>query len=448
MRIELQPRRRARGNILFITLVVGGIVAYLLASYLGLVSSQNLATSRSQSWNLCIPVLEAGIEEALTHLHDATLSNLASDGWALDSSGTNYVKQRDLGDGCSFVARISITDPPVITSTGSAPVPNQSTNISRTVQCMTKRDPLFAKGMVAKGQIDMNGNNIASDSYDSGDPAYNTGGKYDSSKTKDNGDVATNSGLVNSVSVGNANIKGHVSTGPGGTIAVGHNGSVGDAAWVNGGNTGIEPGWSSDDMNVSFPDVEAPFSGGYSVPGPGIVNGTNYDYVLTSGNYELGSLGMSGSDTLLVTGNAVLYVTGDVSLAGQAQIQIATNASLSMYVGTANTNATTSVSLGGNGIGNNSGITTNFFFYGLPSTTSLSLSGNAAFTGAIYAPQANFTLGGGGSDTYDFAGASVTATATLNGHYNFHYDENLARVGPARGYVVNSWNEFIMYNEI
>jgi hypothetical protein len=27
----------------------------------------------------------------------------------------------------------------------------------------------------------------------------------------------------------------------------------------------------------------------------------------------------------------------------------------------------------------------------------------------------------------------VIATANFNGHYRFHYDENLARVGPARG---------------
>ena len=30
---------------------------------------------------------------------------------------------------------------------------------------------------------------------------------------------------------------------------------------------------------------------------------------------------------------------------------------------------------------------------------------------------------------------------TLNGHFNFHYDEALQQNGPSRGFVVTSWNE-------
>ena len=82
-----------------------------------------------------------------------------------------------------------------------------------------------------------------------------------------------------------------------------------------------------------------------------------------------------------------------------------------------------------------------FVYYGLKSNTSLKFSGNAAFTGVIYAPYADFTLGGGGNDTYDFVGASVSKTATLNGHFNFHYDESLAARFPIKRYVVYSWNE-------
>ena len=29
----------------------------------------------------------------------------------------------------------------------------------------------------------------------------------------------------------------------------------------------------------------------------------------------------------------------------------------------------------------------------------------------------------------------------MNGHFNFHYDEALARIGPDRGYVPDSWYE-------
>ena len=69
------------------------------------------------------------------------------------------------------------------------------------------------------------------------------------------------------------------------------------------------------------------------------------------------------------------------------------------------------------------------------------LSANAAFVGCIYCPNAAFTLGGGGNNAYDFVGASVSNTVKLNGHFKFHYDENLRRIGPGRGYIATSWLE-------
>jgi hypothetical protein len=58
----------------------------------------------------------------------------------------------------------------------------------------------------------------------------------------------------------------------------------------------------------------------------------------------------------------------------------------------------------------------------------------------IYAPDAAFSLGGGGNNNYDFVGGSVTKTVSINGHFNFHYDECLKN-GPAREYVITAWNE-------
>ena len=50
-------------------------------------------------------------------------------------------------------------------------------------------------------------------------------------------------------------------------------------------------------------------------------------------------------------------------------------------------------------------------------------------------------MGGGGSSDYDCVGALVINSAKLNGHFKFHYDENLGRTqGPVQ-YKVASWNE-------
>jgi hypothetical protein len=106
-----------------------------------------------------------------------------------------------------------------------------------------------------------------------------------------------------------------------------------------------------------------------------------------------------------------------------------------MYVAGANT------SMGGQGVVNGNSTASSFGYWGLPSNTSISMSGNAAFTGTIYAPQALLTLGGGGSTIYDFVGAVITGSVRLNGHYHFHYDEALKEFGPKGGYTVVSWEE-------
>lgn len=429
MRI-LVPRQH--GSALLITLLVASVVGFTLASYLTLVSSQNQTTMRSLSWNNAMPVIEAGIEEALTHLNKRLMTNMTADGWSLSTGG--YTKTRTLGDGF-YQVLITATNPPVILSTGYVRVPLGTNYIRRAVRVTTRHDALFVKGMVAKGQIDLLGNNIMTDSFDSSDPNYSTGGRYDPAKTKDNGDVATNSAMIDSLNVWNAEIYGRVATGPGGTVKIGPNGSVGSKAWVNGGNKGIQPGWATDDMNVSFPDVSPPFSGGAMTPGSGSMGGTNYTYLLGSGNYQMSSLSMSGSSKLGVAGDAVLYVTGNVSITGNAYIYIKPGARLKLYVGGG------SASLAGKGVINDDANALSFQYFGLPANTSLSFSGNAAFTGTIYAPNAAFTLGGGGSTIYDFVGASVSKTVRMNGHFKFHYDEALGKNGPSRGFIVTSWNE-------
>ena len=81
------------------------------------------------------------------------------------------------------------------------------------------------------------------------------------------------------------------------------------------------------------------------------------------------------------------------------------------------------------------------FYYGLPNNTSVDVSGNGTFTGVLYAPSAAMSLSGGGSSDEDFTGAAIAKTVTMNGHFNFHYDEALKKFGPFRGFIVTSWNE-------
>jgi choice-of-anchor A domain-containing protein len=84
---------------------------------------------------------------------------------------------------------------------------------------------------------------------------------------------------------------------------------------------------------------------------------------------------------------------------------------------------------------------TNLAYWGLPGNTSITLGGNASFVGTIYAPEADFSLGGGGNSNFDFIGSVIARSISMNGHFSFHFDENLLRVGAARGYAATTWKE-------
>jgi choice-of-anchor A domain-containing protein len=102
--------------------------------------------------------------------------------------------------------------------------------------------------------------------------------------------------------------------------------------------------------------------------------------------------------------------------------------------------ATTSIS--GNGVVNDTAQAKNFAYYGLPSNTTINITGNGAFYGTIYAPQADFNLKGSGKTSVDdFTGASITKTTTMTGNFNFHYDENLIHLTTLGGYDAASWEE-------
>jgi len=522
MKNLLAPPRPLQGNTLIMTVVVTALIGLVLAAYLTLVSHQNATNQRSQAWNSAIPVVEAGLEHALAHLNANIGADLARDGWT--ANGTTYVHGRTIGSDGYYVAVITNYFPgvnvsaPEVTAVAyvaaplmaAAPVPGpflaavgvttaSQVSLIRGVHIRCSMDALFARGLVAKDNIDMNGNGVTTDSFDSMDPAHSNNGRYDPNKPrKAKGDIASTGGLVE---VGNADIYGHVATGPNGSFSIGSGGRVGDTNWVPSGGTNVQPGWYANDLNFQVPDVQVPFTGGYftpsggtitnssstpntnivtTIPYPGGVTGSittntitsstypvgspgpittnyskkgaitgytyptfsypyvtystnnsvvSYDYILDDGNYMLTSL----NGTVYVRGNAKLYVNG--TTCNMTDMDIKPGNVFNLY------SSAPSVSIGGNNSVYSDNTADAFTFWGLPTCTSISISGNGSFNGTIYAPQADMTLNGGGNNTVDLVGAAVVKSATLNGHFNFHYDEALARIGPSRGYIISTWDE-------
>ena len=276
----------------------------------------------------------------------------------------------------------------------------------------------FALG--AKETIDLRGNSITSDSFNSADPLYSTDGRYDPAKNRDHGDLVVMGGFTNSLSIGNARIMGHVKTGQETiTLGIGPNGSVGEKAWVESGNRGIEPGWWSTDADEVWPDVALPAANWLpAIPGSYNIDGTIYEYVFqANGYYAINSV--SGS---IFVGNNVsvrLKISGNASV--QA-IRIGTNGTLSMFIQGASFTAHQPIE-------NANGNAASCRLYGLPGNTTIDIT--ASFTGTIYAPEAAVVLGGGGSAASEFVGTCVGRTVAINGHVNVHYDENLMPISMA-----------------
>lgn len=413
-----------------VTLFMVALIGFFLFSYLYLVRTQRVQVARSQAWNAALAMAEAGLEEAFAQINPGvpapTNYDRTSNGWGAANGGFYGPMSRTITNMGSYSVIIG-TDPssPVLISTGYVTVPAlSSTPISRVVQLTTAYSSLFTAGMAVKYNIDLKGNNVGSDSFNSVDPNLSTAGLYDPKKTSTNGDLASIQGIVN---VGNANINGSVLLGPTASETQLKNG------YVSGGVT--------NDFNVEFPPVAlpsgTPLPASIGVPPlnlPFVTNGISYNYAFfSSGYYTINNL----NDNIYVApgANVTLLLTGNATA---TYVRVGSVAPLSGTLTIFMDGPT--FTLSGNDIVD-SGNALNFAYYGTTNNTTLKFTGNASFTGTIYAPTADFTMGGGGATPYDFVGSSVTQSATLNGHFNFHYDENLGRHGPRSGFVATSWHE-------
>ena len=380
-------------------------------------------------------------------------NGLNVDGWT--KIGTYYRMERSVGDSY-YVVTITITNTilPIIESRGFCRMPLLVQNnsgpfflampqgytsprqgyVGRGVRIKTRRNGSLTKAMLSKGKIDIGGA-VNVDSFNSCDPTMSTGGQYDATKAGDGGDIASNGQLVKEISAsGNVKIKGHVSTGPGGTTGIDGSVSVGNAAWVDGGNTGVQTGWFRDDMNATIPDAPVAPTGGYTTLNPGgTVNGVYYDSILTSGTYVInGSLSLNSQQQVLVTGDVILVVKNNLSVGGQAQIVIAPSGNLQLFC------SGNDASIAGGGLVNQSTDPHRFTYYGTKTNNKLSLAGSADFYGVIYAPYTDLTVAGGAV----IYGGTVSQSVKATGGFTLHYDQCLSNGGQGR-YIVTQWDEML-----
>lgn len=248
----------------------------------------------------------------------------------------------------------------------------------------------FAFSVFSNSSIQMSGN-AGTDSYNSSD------GLYNAAHPGTNGDVGSNTTSAHFIALsGNTHINGDVTVGPGGNPS---------SVIVSSGNAVIEGSQSAASQIRTLNPVVIPSTlnnlGVLSVSG-------NNTVTLAGGTYWYSSISITGNGKVNFTGAATVYVSGNVSIAGNG-FETAQNLPPNLTVN-------------------------------VQGTHNVSVSGNGAFYGAIYAPNSGLSISGNGG----IFGAVVGESIQHSGNGKIHYDEALnSSSSPHSGSSVQmrSWQE-------
>ncbi len=322
---------------------------------------------------------EAGIHKALWSLNE-------TNGW-LTYAGDG---QTALGGGYFEVSvspdpssRGIFTDRLTLSAQGYLLGPNGRRRYLNRVRVIAHKDPRYFAYAVFGSETVKIGNGtvtVSADSYKSDSGGYGGG------NVAQNADIGTNStasGAVDILPLGNVQ----------GSITVGA-GTSDPLASVN--NKGTLTGSvSAAEAPTLLPSIttipsEATFLGDVSLE-------NSQQLVLNEGTYYMTDLDMAGNSTIVCNGKVVIYLDESTDL------------------------DTPDIRIGGNGFANTSQIPSNLVIYCKDDVTNISISGNAQFYGAIYAPNADIALNSG-----VVYGSLVGKSVKLNGANSaVHYDEAL-----------------------
>jgi hypothetical protein len=448
----LRSIRSRKGGVLLTAVIFATISALTIGSFIKL-ANHELRLSNVQFYsNECINLAEAGLEEAL---HALNFYNW--NGWSVTpDTGRLSVYDVPLGRAATGEFHVLVENrrgDPLVTAEGRVTAGSGLTT-TKQVQITLRTRSYFANGVTAREQITFAGGNPQVDSY------FSSQGPFTSERRRDRGTVASIYVGTDPIELGNGHIWGYVFTG--GQPPRIRNGTIlgEDSHTKQLTNSGrVDPSRITRDFSAEFPEPLAP--PGPSIPGIPTSDGQFVNvgpYILTGigSSRDLGTpfrdpsepevyhvMGnISLQSDLNILGPVILVVHGNVSIGGSGGLNVGTsaanpeNALLRVY-------AYNDFKITGNGMGNATRIPANLVIFGMnPVHQSFDLGGSARWEAAIYAPNADLDLNGGGSEGH-MSGAVVGKNVKLNGNSKFHYDEDLAAFTDAFGFALDTWRELI-----
>lgn len=448
--------KSTRGSTLVTVMFFVTVLAVMVGSLLEMVLQEFKLSKRSLAWNQALYSGEAGIEKGWNEMNRLTSINTNGSfmsGWtpiSPPSSNTWTLADQTLPPlggneaASSYTVWVTTNSPSggvTIIATGSASSPLFSTNVARNVKAVLRPVTPFNFAILSKQTVDFNGQSATVDSWIGDNGAYSSSA-YSAglpNGRRAHGNIGTD-GLVNNTA--GLTMRGSPSTGPGGT-------------WT--GSAPVQPVlpdigtnyWTAD-TQVPIPDATLPRIPSFSSSPTPVSANTSItaagDYVMaaaTTGPGRGNSIfnDVTFGDAAGAGGVIRIHLTGGIDLGGSNTIKIIQPSGggtyrVELYVdgpsinfaGTEDANGTAGAK------------SVNLQIYGLPTVTSVNFNGNCETHAAVYAPNANITVNGGGNKA--FYGSMVGKTFLANGGIDIHYDESLANQGTIIGYKMAQWSEF------
>ncbi len=384
-----------RGSVFLLAIVILTVILILGASLIERAQNTVYRASVENRSVKAFHLAEAGVNKAIWELNQpnawltyAGESAVELPGGLVDVSVTPVPANRGV-----FTTYVTVL------ATGYLPGPGGGMRYPATIRAITYKEPrYFSYAVFGDEQVTVGNGTVElyADSYDSDD------GDYDPGEATQDADIGTNSTNLDAISIK-----------PLGEV----NGDV----FVGAG--AVSPDLCVDNKGTITGDILALDN---PVPLPSIIS-------IPSGLIELGDVWLDNTQQLVL--NEGVYHMTDLDVFGSASVLC--NGKVVIFLDQSTDGATPDVRIGGNGIVNSSQIPANLVLYCSNDVVSIAISGNGAFYGGIYAPNANIVLNAG-----DVFGALVGKTVTLNGANSaVHYDTALRdNISPYA--FMRSWEVF------
>lgn len=451
-----RAKAKSRGSLLLVAMVIAVVIGVSLGTYLKLAMGSARLADRSFYQSAAVNLAEIGVEEALYCFNRLDNVSTAANAWSgtgvtwtlSGGAATATIGPVNLGTNINGSVKVycdhydtSVTSP-IVVARAIITMP-QGQTIEKWLKITLRKRSLFSNGLVARDSVTWSGHPSA-DSWNS-DPDNDGAGivAYAAGVRTANVTIGAVNGSIDLASGGD--VYGYARSG-GGTISGGS---------VHGtGTTTNDPSRYSYDFSASFPSVSVPtpatsylLSGSVPATLPRTTDSANasdgkYYYNIASGtaitgNLTIGTSVPNKSVVLMLTAHGGVDV---IKFSGHDSLTITNGSTLTIYTNGDIRNT-------GDGVINASTTSPQqpekLIIYGTATTAggqSFDVGGNGKFSGAIYAPNANVKLHGGGSSG-EILGSIIANQITMNGHPDFHYDEHLGTLGGGNPFGVQQWEE-------